>query len=254
MKKVFLALILSSCFGFQLFGQHSVQATVFDAGNGMPMEMATVRLLKQGDSTLVQGTQTDVKGSFLLSKVKTGNYILVIGTVGYIQQKKNISVSSRDLILKSIQLVEDAKLLKEVEVKGTAAQLVVKGDTVEYNATAFKTTENAAVEELLKKLPGVEISSEGKITVNGEEIKKIRVDGKKFFNGDIEQATKNLPADLIDKIQVLDQKSDMALLTGFEDSDTERIINFTTKANRRNGVFGNLNAGGGVDLNDYLRY
>ena len=254
MKKVFLALILSSCFGFQLFGQHSVQATVFDAGNGMPMEMATVRLLKQADSTLVQGTQTDVKGSFLLSKVKTGNYILVIGTVGYIQQKKNISVSSRDLILKSIQLVEDAKLLKEVEVKGTAAQLVVKGDTVEYNATAFKTTENAAVEELLKKLPGVEISSEGKITVNGEEIKKIRVDGKKFFNGDIEQATKNLPADLIDKIQVLDQKSDMALLTGFEDSDTERIINFTTKANRRNGVFGNINAGGGVDLNDDLRY
>ncbi len=254
MRKTFFVLMLSLCIGFQLLGQHSVQSTVFDAGNGMAMEMATVRLLKQSDSTLIQGTQTDMKGGFVLPKVKTGEYILVIGSVGYIELKKNVSVASRDLILKSIQLVEDAKLLKEVEVKGTAAQLVVKGDTVEYNAAAFKTTENAAVEELLKKLPGVEITAEGKIMVNGEEIKKIRVDGKKFFNGDIEQATKNLPADLIDKIQVLEQKSDMALLTGFEDGDTERIINFTTKTNRRNGVFGNLNAGAGIDRNKDVRY
>ena len=254
MRKTFFAIILSFCFAFQLFGQHSIQSTVFDSGNGMAIEMATIRLLNQKDSTLVQGTQTDMKGGFVLPKVKTGNYILVVGSVGYFEQKKNISVASRDLILKSIQLVENVKLLKELEVKGTAAQLVVKGDTVEYNAAAFKTTENAAVEELLKKLPGVEITAEGKIMVNGEEIKKIRVDGKKFFNGDIEQATKNLPADLIDKIQVLEQKSDMALLTGFEDGDTERIINLTTKSNRRNGVFGNLNAGAGFDTNNDIRY
>jgi len=98
-------------------------------------------------------------------------------------------------------LTENVKLLNELEVKGTAAQMVVKGDTLEYNATAFKTPENAMVEELLKKLPGVEISSEGKITVNGEEVKKIRLDGKKFFDGDIEQATKNLPADMIEKFR-----------------------------------------------------
>ncbi len=247
-------MILPFCIGFQLFGQHSIQSTVFDSGNGMAIEMATIRLLKQSDSTLIQGTQTDMKGGFVLPKVKSGDYILVVGSVGYIEQKKNITMASRDLILKSIQLKENVKLLKDLEVKGTAAQLVVKGDTVEYNAAAFKTAENAAVEELLKKLPGVEISAEGKIMVNGEEIKKIRVDGKKFFNGDIEQATKNLPADLIDKIQVLEQKSDMALLTGFEDGDTERIINFTTKPNRRNGVFGNVNAGAGIDRNNDIRY
>jgi hypothetical protein len=216
--------------------------------------MATVRLLKQSDSTLVQGVQTDVKGGFILPKVKSGNYILIVSTVGYLEQKRNINLDKKDLILKSIQLVEDAKLLSELEVKGTAAQMVVKGDTLEYNATAFKTPENAAVEELLKKLPGVEISSEGKITVNGEEVKKIRLDGKKFFDGDIEQATKNLPADMIEKIQVLEQKSDMALLTGFEDGDTERIINLTTKSNRRKGLYGNVNGGVGADINKDFRY
>jgi hypothetical protein len=135
-----------------------------------------------------------------------------------------------------------------------AAQLVVKGDTLEYNATAFKTQENAVVEDLLKKLPGVEISSDGKIMVNGEEVKKIRLDGKKFFDGDIEQATKNLSADMIEKIQVLEQKSDMAQLTGFEDGDTERIINLTTKPNRKKGVNGNVNGGAGADINKNFRY
>jgi hypothetical protein len=237
-----------------LYSQHSIQSSVFDAKNGEALELATVRLLNQSDSTLVQGTQTNEKGGFTLSKVKSGNYIIVITNVGYNDMKRSVVVQNKDLILKSFQLTENAKLLKEVEVKGTAAQMVVKNDTLEYNATAFKTQENAVVEDLLKKLPGVEVSSEGKITVNGEEIKNIRVDGKKFFSGDIEQATKNLPADMIEKIQVLDQKSDMAQLTGFEDGDTERIINLTTKPNRRKGVFGNASGAAGADINEDFRY
>lgn len=241
-------------FTVSLSAQRSIQSSVFDAKNGQAIEMATVRLLKQKDSALVQGAQTDMKGGFTLPRVRSGNYILVVSSVGYHDYKRNITMENKDLILKAIQLNENVKLLNELEVKGTAAQLVVKGDTVEYNAAAFKTQENAAVEELLKKLPGVEVTAEGKITVNGEEIKKIRVDGKKFFEGDIEQATKNLPADMIEKIQVLEQKSDMALLTGFEDGDTERIINLTTKPNRRKGIFGNIGAGAGVDINNDFRY
>lgn len=254
MRKSFYTLLILTFITFQAIAQRSIQSSVYDSKNGLPLEMATVRLLKQLDSTLVQGVQTDVKGGFTLPKVKSGNYILVISTVGYLDHKRNISIDKKDLILKGIQLVENAKLLSEVEVKGTAAQMVVKGDTLEYNATAFKTPENSPVEELLKKLPGVEISAEGKITVNGEEVKKIRLDGKKFFDGDIEQATKNLPADMIEKIQVLEQKSDMALLTGFEDGDTERIINLTTKSNRRKGLYGNVNGGVGADINKDFRY
>lgn len=255
MKVLRFIIILSLLvFTVSLSAQRSIQSSVFDAKNGQAIEMATVRLLKQKDSALVQGAQTDMKGGFTLPKVRSGNYILVISSVGYHDYKRNITMENKDLILKAIQLNENVKLLNELEVKGTAAQLVVKGDTVEYNAAAFKTQENAAVEELLKKLPGVEISADGKITVNGEDIKKIRVDGKKFFDGDIEQATKNLPADMIEKIQVLEQKSDMALLTGFEDGDTERIINLTTKPNRRKGVFGNMGLGAGLDINNDFRY
>ncbi|HEY6914688.1 MAG TPA: outer membrane beta-barrel protein, partial [Paludibacter sp.] len=205
-------------------------------------------------SALVQGCRTNSNGAFILSKIKPGNYTLVISMIGYKDHREQIKMDRKDLILKNIQLEENALALGEVEVKGTAAQMVVKGDTMEYNATAFKTADNAVVEDLLKRLPGVEITTEGKITVNGQEIKKIRVDGKKFFSDDVEMTTKNIPAEMIDKIQVLEQKSDMAQLTGFEDNDTERIINLTTKANRKKGVFGNVTAGGGLDTNYDARY
>ena len=237
-----------------IFSQHNIQAVVFDSKNGLAIELGAVRLFKNSDSTLVQSCQTDLNGSFLLSKVKPGNYTMLITMVGYQSFRQKITMGSKDIILKNIQLIENSHLLGEVEIKGTAAQMVVKGDTSEFNATAFKTGQNAVVEDLLKRLPGVEVSSEGKITVHGQDIKKIRVNGKKFFNDDIEMATKNIPAELIDKIQVLDQKSDIALLTGFEDNDTERIINLTFKPNRKKGVFGNLTAGAGLDLNTAIRY
>ncbi len=254
MHKKYLFAIVNLFVTITVLAQHSIQSTVFDSKNNAAIEMATVRLLRLPDSTLIQGAQTNLKGEFILPKIKAGNYILKISSVGYTDYVRNISMDKKDIILKSILLSENVKLLKEVEVKGTAAQMVVKGDTLEYNATAFKTQENAVVEDLLKRLPGVEISSEGKITVNGQEVKKIRVDGKKFFGEDVEMTTKNLPAEMIEKIQVLEQKSDMALLTGFEDGDTERIINLTLKPNRKKGMFGNFNGGVGFDTNSELRY
>jgi len=248
-KLVIFTILISTA----VYSQKSIQSTVFDLKNGLALEMVTVRLLHVKDSSLVQGVQTNNQGWFQLTKIKPGNYILKITSVGYREYDQLVKMESKDIILKNIKLEEDVRMLKEFDVKGTAAQVVVKGDTLEYNATAFKTQENAVAEELLKKLPGVEIV-DGKITVNGQEVKKIRVDGKKFFDGDIEMATKNLPAEMIEKIQVLEQKSEMAQLTGFEDSETERIINFTTKSNRRNGVFGTVSGGAGVDIESQLRY
>jgi hypothetical protein len=253
--KQFLVIITTILFtSLSAFGERSIQAMVFDSKNGLPIEMGMVRLLHLPDSTLVQITQTDFKGNFMLSKVKPGSYTVAVSLIGYLNYYQNVTIGQKDIILKNIQLKENSHLLGEVEVKGTAAQMVVKGDTLEYNATAFKTVQNAVVEDLLKRMPGVEVNSNGKITVNGQSITKIRVDGKKFFDGDIETATKNMPADMIDKVQVLDQKSDMALLTGFEDNNTERIINLTTKTNRRKGLFGNINGGAGLDLNNDVRY
>lgn len=254
MKRYFAIIGLYALLAFPLTAQHSIQSRVYDEKNGEALEMVTVRLFRSTDSTLVQGVQTDLRGGFSLEHIKPGNYYLLITSIGYHDYQTDIRMENKNLILKNIQLRENAQLLSEVEVKGTAAQMLVRGDTLEYNATAFKTAENAVVEDLLKRLPGVEIDSEGKITVNGEEIKKIRVDGKKFFDDDIEMATKNLPAEMIEKIQVLEEKSDMAKLTGFEDDETERIINLSTKPNRRRGLFSNLTGGMGADTNGELRY
>lgn len=253
MKPYFLLLLLS-VITLSVSAQYRIKSKVVDTNNARVVEMATVRLLSEKDSALVQGAQSDLNGNFTLSNVKSGKYILLISSVGYHDNSQNILVEKQDLMLKNIDLKENAQLLSEIEVKGTAAQMIVKGDTIEFNASAFKTSENAVVEELLKRLPGVEISSEGKITVNGEEITKIRVDGEKFFDDDIEMATKNIPADLVEKVQVLEKKSDMAQLTGFEDDDTERIINLTIKPNRKKGTFGNINGGVGMDIDNTFRY
>ena len=235
------------------FAQHSIQGKVLDKQNEGYIEMATIRLLNAKDSTLIQGCLTDDKGGFMLNKVKDGSYIVETRFLGYNKSFRNVLIAGKSVILKNILLEENNKL-NEVEVKGMTAQMEVKGDTIEYNAAAFKTAENAVVEDLLKKLPGVEVDASGNITVNGEAITKVRVDGKKFFSGDVQMATKNIPVDMIDKVQVLDQKSDMAQLTGFEDDNTERIINLTIKQNRKKGVFGNAAVGGGSDMEKKFRY
>ena len=190
----------------------------------------------------------------MLENIQNGTYILNATLVGFTDYRQSITVQDKDLHLPPIELEEDSKLLKELEVTGTLVQVVTKGDTIEYNAEAFKTHQNAVVEDLLRKMPGVEITPEGKIMVNGQEVKKIRVDGKKFFGDDIEMSTKNIPADMISRVQVVDQKSEMAQLTGFDDGETERIINLTIKKDRRQGVFGNVQLGGGADTNPEFRY
>jgi hypothetical protein len=224
--------------------------------------MATVRLFSyhrtQGvdpqtgklliDSTLVQGAQTTYDGMFLLHNIAPGDYRLIITSVGFAQVTRDIQMPNQPLDIPRIHLSEQTHLLSEVSVQGRAAEMTVKGDTIEYNTAAYQVSETATVEELLKKMNGVEVDSEGKVTINGEEIKGVRIDGKKFFGNDVQTATKNIPADMIDKIQVIDEKSDMAKLTGFEDDDTERIINLSLKKNRKQGIFGNYSGALGADL------
>ncbi|NCB83071.1 MAG: hypothetical protein EOM44_01015 [Bacteroidia bacterium] len=248
-------LILSFCFAmsFALQAQHAVKSKIVSKSTGEPLEYVAVRLLNT-DSVLVAGQSTDSLGEFTLKDIKSGKYILQATSVGYIGINRNLEVRSANMVLENLQMEDDSKVLKELEVAGTAVQVVTKGDTIEYNATTFKTGQNAVVEDLLKKMPGVEITSDGKIMVNGQEVKKIRVDGKKFFGDDMEMSTKNIPADMVDKVQVVDQKSEMAQLTGFDDGETERIINLTIKRDRRQGVFGNVQAGAGTDINPEFRY
>lgn len=230
--------------------QKTLSGTILSKTDGQPIEMATVRLFeyKGADSTLVQGAQTYNDGLFILSNIRPGNYKLIVSSVGFNEHSQMVEMKQQDLDLPAIRLVEQVQHLAEVSVQGKAAEMTVKGDTIEYNTAAYQVSETATVEELLKKMNGVEVDKEGNVTINGEEIKAVRIDGKKFFGDDVQTATKNIPADMIDKIQVIDEKSDMAKLTGFEDEDTERIINLSLKKDRKKGVFGNYSGGLGADM------
>ena len=245
-----------------MLAQHTLSGTILSKTDNAPVEMATVRLFSYHrtpgihpdtgqalmDSTLVQGAQTTYDGMFLLHNIPEGKYRLIISSVGFATLAKEIQMPNQHLDIPVIRLVEEVQHLAEVSVQGKAAEMTVKGDTIEYNTAAYQVSETATVEELLKKMNGVEVDKEGKVTINGEEIKSVRIDGKKFFGNDVQTATKNIPADMIEKIQVIDEKSEMAKLTGFEDDDTERIINLSLKKNRKQGVFGNYSGAIGADL------
>ncbi|NLE32021.1 MAG: outer membrane beta-barrel protein [Bacteroidales bacterium] len=254
MYKKLLVLFFAAACTLTSVAQHSIQGKVLDKNDEGVIEMAAIRLLNKADSSLVQGVLTNARGAFTLTKVKAGAYLVEVRFLGYETTFTPVEVADKAVLMKNIYLTQKAKELSAVEVTGMAAQMVVRGDTIEFNPAAFKLAENAVVEDLLKKLPGVTVDNEGKITVNGEEIKRIRVDGKKFFDGDMQMTTKNMPADIVDKVQVIDLKSETAQLTGFEDENTERIINLTIKDNRRKGTFGNVSVGGGLDRDLIGRY
>lgn len=251
--------LLVTAFSFLLMtfsavaADYTIQSKLLDKQSQAAIEMGTVRLLSAKDSSFVVGTVSDQYGSFTLKKINPGSYILECKYMGYTPYYQSVVVTNRSLILKNILLEEKATELEDVQVTGMAAQMIVKVDTMEFNAAAFKTAENAVVEDLLKRMPGFEVK-DGSITVNGETISRIKVDGKKFFDGDIEMTTKNLTADMVDKIQVIDERSDMAKLTGFEDDQTERIINITLKKNRKRGIFGNITGAGGADLDNGVKH
>ncbi|MDU1906000.1 MAG: outer membrane beta-barrel protein [Dysgonomonas sp.] len=224
--------------------KNRITGTVYDNSTKEAIIQGGVRVLSPKDSTFVTGAATDLNGKFSVS-VNPGNYIINISYIGYREEFLNIDATRRNVNLENIFLNDDGILLKEAVVTAKAAEIVVKGDTVEYNADSYKVQESAVVEDLLKKMPGAEVDSEGKITINGKEVKKILVDGKEFFSSDPKVASKNLPAQMVDKLQVLDRKTDMAQMTGFDDGEEETVINLTVKRGMKEGLFGNATAGAG---------
>lgn len=209
---------------------------------------ATVVLLSQADSTLVSFSLTDNEGLFVVKDLPYADYIMQVTYLGYQQYSNPISVKNGfESNVGVIKLIQSNTALEQVEIKGEHVPMVVKKDTLEYNAAAFQTQPNEVVEDLLRKLPGVEVDNDGTITAQGEEVQSVTVDGKKFFGDDPTIATKNLPADAVDKVQIFDKKSDMAEFSGMDDGEREKTINLELKADRRKGQFGNVEAGYGTD-------
>lgn len=217
--------------------------------DGQPMPGTTIQLIAIPDSTARAHTLADTDGAFSFSGVAPGKYTLLASMVSMADATAQTTVrdSARTITLPPIVLKDDAIMLDEAVVTAIKAAVVARQDTIEFNAGSYHTSPNATVNELLKRLPGVEVGSDGSITSNGKTITKILVDGKEFFGDDPQMATKNLPSNMVDKVQVVDRKSDLARLTGVDDGEEETVINLTVKKDMNNGWFGNISAGYGTD-------
>ncbi|MDR1809865.1 MAG: outer membrane beta-barrel protein [Prevotella sp.] len=244
---LFTALSLCSLSLSAQVQQSLISGSVTDKAAQTPVEQASVRFLTAKDSTFVNGTLTNSSGKFSI-RLKQGRYIAHISYLGYTDVYVNINANKEQTAMGNIELSEDGIMLKEAVVTAKVAEITIKGDTVEYNADSYKVQQSAVVEDLLKRMPGAEVDDEGKITVNGKEVKKILVDGKEFFSDDPKVASKNLPAAMVDKLQVLDRKSDMTQMTGFDDGEEETVINLTVKKGMKQGLFGSATAGYGSDV------
>ena len=212
-----------------------------------PIEGATVVAMKSSDSTLVSFGVTKSDGAFRLRRVGRGDYILQVTFVGYASHTQIIRVENSDVDVGELELAESTAELAELTISSERIPMLVKSDTLEYNASAFKVAPNSNVEQLLKKLPGVEVERDGSIKALGEDVEKVLVDGKEFFGDDPKIATKNLPAEAVDKVQVYDKKSDMAEFTGIEDGEDSKTINLALKEDHKKGYFGNVTGGYGQD-------
>jgi hypothetical protein len=242
-KKRFSFTIFAFLFSISSFAQlTTISGTVNDTTEKKPLAMATVNILKAKDSILVKTIRTSSKGEFAVSNIPTGNYIIMVSYPQYADFTDKITVGATPLTL-SIAIDTKAHILKEVIVKNTVSAIRVKGDTTEYKADSFYVTPNADVQELLKKMPGIQVNAKGEITAQGEKVNKVLVDGEEFFSDDPAVVTKNLRADVVDKVQVFDKKSDQAVFTGIDDGQKSKTINLQLKEDKKNGYFGKAEVG-----------
>ncbi len=227
----------------------SVTGGVIDSADKKPIGYASLAIKDAKDSSVVASSSTDQNGKFKFSGLKPGTYTLYVGFLGYKRAIKNFTLTEEkpEITLTPLMLASSSQSLNTVEIKGESPPIVIKKDTLEFNASSFKVIENSVAEDLLKKLPGVEVDKDGGIKAQGETITKVYVDGKEFFGSDPLLATKNLPADMIAKIQVIDQGSNQSKFTGIDDGSRTKVLNITIKKDRKYGSFGRADVGYGTN-------
>ncbi|MEI9810351.1 MAG: TonB-dependent receptor [Bacteroidota bacterium] len=242
MRKVFALFVfalLASCAVMAQKADGSIKGKLVDTASKQGIADATISLLNAKDSSLVTFTLSNKQGVFEIKGLEAGDYQLLISHQAYDPYKKNLSVTAdkKQVDLGDITPAKDFKLLGGVTITNEAP-IVVKGDTVQFNASGFKTAPNATAEDLLKKLPGVEVDKDGNVKTQGEQVQKIYVDGKEFFGNDPKLATKNITADMIESVQVFDDMSDQAKFTKIDDGSRSKTMNIKLKKDRNKGYFG----------------
>lgn len=240
MRKSVLTLLLLFIAMMMQAQQHLITGAIIDKGTNDPVEASTVQLLR-ADSTYISGAISDENGLFSLQAPEDGSYLLKITSVGYKPTVRRIMMTQgKDLAMGKININAEAIMLKAATVTAMAKKVVLKEDTFVYNSAAYRTPEGSTIEELVKRLPGAEVSDDGSIKINGKEVKKILVDGKEFMTGDTKTALKNLPTSIIDKIKAYDEKSDLAKVTGIDDGEEETVLDFGIKRGMNKGLIANM--------------
>ena len=242
-----ISTILGLLIATGLFAQNKVSAILIDSSNGEPVAFATVSMTRDGAKKPDCYNLSGDSGEVVLAKIRKGSYTFKAELLGYKALEKRVQVDG-DLDLGKLKMDPDKQMLDAASVSAVGNAIIVKKDTLEYNANSFKTTENDMLEDLLKKLPGVEVSEDGSISINGETITKITIDGKTFFLDDPQLASKNIPAKLINKLKVINKKSEQAEFTGIDDGEEEKVIDLNIKPGMMKGAFGNIMAGAGRDI------
>lgn len=252
MKRISAWMVLTLFCTLSVLAQNkviTVSGRVIESDSKEPAAQATVQLLTLPDSTFTTGLASNNQGAFTLSKVQAGKYLLKVSYIGF--KTKLIPVqltnSAPDKKMGTISLDPDAMMLSEAVVTAEAPQMTMREDTLEYNSAAFRTPEGAMLEELVKKLPGAEIDDNGNVKINGKEVKKIMVEGKEFFGGDVKTGLKNLPVNMIDKLKTYDKKSDLARITGIDDGEEETVLDLKVKPGMNQGWFGNIDGALGTE-------
>jgi len=251
MKITFIGVLLL-CLGFTTsFAQtgYSIKGKVADTVANTNLINASVSVITAKDSILQKFTRIKDDGTFTINNLNKGKFILVATYPGYADFVERFALDSAHTShnFGRISMLLKERLLQEVIVKGKAAAIKIKGDTTEFNPAAYNIQPNSKVEDLLKQLPGIEVDKDGKITAQGQTVKKVLVDGEEFFGDDPTLVTKNLRADMVDKVQLYDKKSDQAAFTGIDDGVKDKTINIKLKEDKKNGYFGKLDGGIGTD-------
>ena len=233
-----------------------VSGFVVDSVTKKPLLEANVSVLLARDSSFVQVQTTGGDGDFTIQNLALGRYRLLITYVGYRPKAVFVTLTAAQptVSLDTIKVLSQTQTLNEVVVVQERPPVSVKGDTLEFNAGSFKTQPNAQVEDLLKKLPGMDVDRDGNLKAQGQDVRRVLVDGKPFFGNDPKMATRNLPADMIERVQVFDRQSEQSQFSGVDDGERDRTINLVTKRDRRRGVFGQQSAGYGGDEAGNARY
>jgi len=241
-----LSLLCASVAPAQSF---NVTGRVSDTLNARELHLSTITLIRASDSILESFTRSKPDGSFTVTADSAGKYIVMISFPSFADYVDIVSLTAEkpSLDMGTIPMVSKSHLLSEFVLKQQIGAIKIKGDTVEYMADSFGVRENATVEELLKKLPGIQVNKNGEVVAQGEKVQKILVDGEEFFTDDPAVVTKSLQAKTVEKVQVFDKKSDQSEFTGIDDGTREKTINLHLKENMKKGYFGKLNVGGGTD-------